>query len=232
MATSKRLKNRSQNLVHWTENKLTKVSERVVEGFIQGLPITISLEVSAIGIVEKVSFSGQFLPETLAFFDILLDFCLGKDQKTLSGLEIREIENYCRDENHIPVIEDKDFLDQARKLLENVKNNVYNFSNPDSKFDFNPQDGAFKSLRLVEKIKILESLFDLKVRPVLLKDGGNLVLEEVEQGDKVTIIVKFEGNCGTCPSSESGTLDFIRQTVQENLFDRELQVSTVLKRYL
>lgn len=226
MAISKRLKNRSEKLAHRTVNV---ISGRVVEGFIQGIPVIISLAISPQGIVEKVSFSGEFPPDTLAFIDILLDFCLGKDQKSLSTVTIREIENYCRDENHIRVINDEVFLEDARKLLENVKNNVYNFSNRDTKFDFNPTEGAFKTLRLVEKIKVLERLFDQKVRPTLIKDGGNLILEEV---DGAMITVKFEGNCGSCPSSESGTLDFIRQTIQENLFDSSLQVNTVLKRYL
>lgn len=226
MAISKRLKNRSEALKFWTD-EIPKGRE--VEVPIEGSLVKIWLNISSDGVVEKLFFKADLPPEKMAFVDILLEFSLGKDQKSLSGVLIREIENYCRDQNHIAAINDEVFLEDARKLLENVKNNVYNFSSRESEFDFDPKFGEFKNLRLVEKIKILERLFDQKIRPVLYKDGGNILLDEV---DSEVITVRFEGTCGTCPSSETGTLDFIRQTLQKNLFDTNLKVNTVLKRYL
>lgn len=226
MAISNRLKKRANELKYWSDQEQ---AGRVVEGFIQGYVVKIWLQITATGVVENVHFTSKLSPEKLAFIDVLLEFCIGKDQKTLSELSIREIENYCRDENHLPAINDEVFLEESRKLLENVKNNVYNFSSLETKFDFDPAISAFRNYRLVDKIQILERLFDQKVRPVLKKDGGNLILEEV---DDQVITVRFEGNCGSCPSSEHGTLDFIQKTLQENLFDQSLEVVTALKRYL
>ena len=65
-----------------------------------------------------------------------------------------------------------------------------------------------------EKEKIINVIFDQAVRPALAKDGGGLTLINVH-GEIIRI--RYEGACGTCPSSNQGTLRFIEETIQENL---------------
>jgi Fe-S cluster biogenesis protein NfuA len=65
-----------------------------------------------------------------------------------------------------------------------------------------------------EKEKIVNAIFDQGVRPTLANDGGDLTLIEIR--GKV-IRIRYEGACGTCPSSTQGTLKFIEEMIRENL---------------
>jgi Fe-S cluster biogenesis protein NfuA/rhodanese-related sulfurtransferase len=49
-----------------------------------------------------------------------------------------------------------------------------------------------------------------KVLPVLAADGGGLTVEKVE---KDRVFIQFEGACNGCPSSTSGELNFIKNTL-------------------
>ena len=70
---------------------------------------------------------------------------------------------------------------------------------------------AFPTLSDVEKIKIIDQLIDEIIRPALISDGGNMEIIKVE-GDKVTI--KYQGACGSCPSSTGGTLFSIERALK------------------
>ena len=54
-----------------------------------------------------------------------------------------------------------------------------------------------------ELLKQINSLLDMRVRPALAGDGGGL---EVLGLDGYTVKIRYQGACGSCPSSISGTL--------------------------
>ncbi|MGE5402647.1 MAG: NifU family protein [Ignavibacteriales bacterium] len=60
----------------------------------------------------------------------------------------------------------------------------------------------------------INSFLDQRVRPALAGDGGGL---EVLGIDGYTLRIRYQGACGSCPSSISGTLSAI-----ENLLKREI----------
>ena len=62
---------------------------------------------------------------------------------------------------------------------------------------------TFPGLPDDEKKDIIENLFDEMVRPALANDGGGLDLVGIEGYD---VKIKYQGACGSCPSSDSGTL--------------------------
>ena len=66
-----------------------------------------------------------------------------------------------------------------------------------------------KSLNEIENI-----LLDQKVRPALAGDGGGL---EVLGLEGYTVKIRYQGACGSCPSSISGTL-----TAIEGLLKRDV----------
>ena len=70
---------------------------------------------------------------------------------------------------------------------------------------------AFPSLPDNEKSKIIDQLIDEIIRPALISDGGNMEIIKVE-GNNVTI--KYQGACGTCPSSTGGTLIAIERALK------------------
>lgn len=68
-----------------------------------------------------------------------------------------------------------------------------------------------------ETLKVINDILDKRVRPALAGDGGGL--EVLDLHDK-TLTIRYQGACGSCPSSIQGTLVAI-----ENLLKREIDPS-------
>lgn len=74
-----------------------------------------------------------------------------------------------------------------------------------------------------EDRKKLEEIMDREIRPGLQADGGDIqVLELVDN----VLTVQYEGACGSCPSSRSGTLQGI-ESILRHEFREDIQVVTV-----
>ena len=72
-----------------------------------------------------------------------------------------------------------------------------------------------------EMLARINSLLDDRVRPALAGDGGGLQVMGMEGK---TIYIKYQGACGSCPSSTSGTLMAIQNLLQAEI-DEELVVT-------
>lgn len=83
-----------------------------------------------------------------------------------------------------------------------------------------PED--FFKLTLEDQIVHLNRIFDEMVRPGLAGDGGGLELLGIEGS---TVRIHYEGACGSCPSSTSGTLMYIEGALQKKAHP-ELTVAT------
>jgi Fe-S cluster biogenesis protein NfuA len=66
----------------------------------------------------------------------------------------------------------------------------------------------------------INQVLDDNVRPALAGDGGGL--EVIDYTDKV-LTVHYQGACGSCPSSTTGTL-FAIQNLLQRMIDPEIQV--------
>ena len=69
----------------------------------------------------------------------------------------------------------------------------------------------------------INEILDERIRPHLAADGGWLEIVKLEE-HKLTI--KYQGACGSCPSSLSGTLMAIEGMLQQEV-DPEMEVVTV-----
>ncbi|MBL9078971.1 MAG: NifU family protein [Planctomycetes bacterium] len=67
----------------------------------------------------------------------------------------------------------------------------------------------------------INSLLDDRVRPALAGDGGGLQVMGLEGK---TLFIRYQGACGSCPSSTSGTLLAIQNLLQAEI-DEELVVT-------
>jgi Fe-S cluster biogenesis protein NfuA len=67
----------------------------------------------------------------------------------------------------------------------------------------------------------INSLLDDRVRPALAGDGGGLQVMGLEGK---TLFIRYQGACGSCPSSTSGTLMAIQRLLQSEV-DEELVVT-------
>ena len=72
-------------------------------------------------------------------------------------------------------------------------------------------------------IRMIEALLDERIRPYLAGDGG--WLEIVELADH-TLKIRYQGACGSCPSSLSGTLMAIENMIQDEI-DPQINVIAV-----
>lgn len=113
----------------------------------------------------------------------------------------------------------EDWDEIENKVIEGINQKI-NEHDPNY-FDPNPEDERRKALT-PELLKI-EEILDRRIRPGLQGDGGDL--QAVKYEDHV-LIIKYQGACGTCPSSTTGTLEAIRAILKDE-FDPDIEVYTI-----
>ena len=74
------------------------------------------------------------------------------------------------------------------------------------------------------KLAQINELLDERIRPYLAGDGG--WLEVLELDKESTLKIRYEGACGSCPSSLTGTLMAIENMIKEEI-DPEITVIAV-----
>lgn len=84
--------------------------------------------------------------------------------------------------------------------------------------DHDPEKERRKNLS-PEMLQI-EEILDRRIRPGLQGDGGDLAALSYEDN---VLIVRYQGACGTCPSSTTGTLEAIRAILRDE-YDPEIEV--------
>jgi Fe-S cluster biogenesis protein NfuA len=113
----------------------------------------------------------------------------------------------------------EDWDEIENKVIEGINQKI-NDHDPNY-FDPNPEDERRKALT-PDLLKI-EEILDRRIRPGLQGDGGDL--QAVKYEDHV-LIIKYQGACGTCPSSTTGTLEAIRAILKDE-FDPDIEVYTI-----
>jgi len=73
------------------------------------------------------------------------------------------------------------------------------------------------------KVREIEAILDERIRPYLAGDGGWLEVVELAGN---TLRIRYEGACGSCPSSLTGTLMAIENMIKEEI-DPEIEVVAV-----
>lgn len=83
--------------------------------------------------------------------------------------------------------------------------------NPDFKV-YDPEEE--RRANLSPELRKIEDIMDKRIRPGLQGDGGDLVIQDFKEN---VLIVKYQGACGTCPSSTTGTLEAIRSILRDEV---------------
>ncbi|MCS6874846.1 MAG: NifU family protein [Pyrinomonadaceae bacterium] len=73
------------------------------------------------------------------------------------------------------------------------------------------------------KVREIEALLDERIRPYLAGDGGWLEIVDFENN---TLKIRYEGACGSCPSSLTGTLMAIENLIKREI-DPEIEVIAI-----
>ncbi len=74
-----------------------------------------------------------------------------------------------------------------------------------------------------EDRKKIEEIIDRTIRPGLQADGGDIEIIDFEQN---LLTIRYEGACGSCPSSRSGTLQGI-ESILRSEFDPHIQIAAL-----
>jgi NifU-like protein len=85
----------------------------------------------------------------------------------------------------------------------------------------------FADLGLIQKHRAVEKVLDEKVRPSLLRDGGNLEVVDMKEAAGFTEVhINYLGACKGCPSATVGTLTFVEDFLKAEL-DQNIRVLPV-----
>ena len=101
------------------------------------------------------------------------------------------------------------------------KVHVYPSESTEKKIDIDVSD--FHALPQEKKLEAIEMVLDRSIRFQLSQDGGGVDLKGLE-GNEVQI--HYQGACGDCPSSLTGTLQHIERLIKQQL-DGDLTVKSV-----
>jgi len=81
--------------------------------------------------------------------------------------------------------------------------------NPDYE-EFDPEEE--RRANLSPELKEIELVLDKTIRPGLQADGGDV--QTLSYEDNI-LLIKYQGACGTCPSSTTGTLEAIKAILRD-----------------
>ncbi|MBC7659646.1 MAG: NifU family protein [Chitinophagaceae bacterium] len=94
-------------------------------------------------------------------------------------------------------------LEEARRLIKALlPSHEADFLSPDEK----------RRTEMSPELQQIEAILDRTIRPALQGDGGDLQILGLE-GNFLTI--RYEGACGTCPSSVTGTLSAMQNILRQ-----------------
>lgn len=86
---------------------------------------------------------------------------------------------------------------------------------PNHNPDYNdPNPEADRRKNLSPELQQIELILDKTIRPGLQGDGGDI--QALTYQDNI-LMVKYQGACGTCPSSTTGTLEAIKAILRDEL---------------
>ncbi len=77
-----------------------------------------------------------------------------------------------------------------------------------------PNPEADRRKNLSPELQQIEMILDKTIRPGLQGDGGDI--QALTYQDNI-LMVKYQGACGTCPSSTTGTLEAIKAILRDEL---------------
>lgn len=110
--------------------------------------------------------------------------------------------------------EDWDYIEE--KVMDCLKMKIDEHS--PSYDDPNPEEERRKNLG--PQLLAIEDIIDRTIRPGLQGDGGDI--QCLEYKDNI-LLIRYQGACGTCPSSTTGTLEAIRAILKDE-YNPEIEV--------
>lgn len=117
------------------------------------------------------------------------------------------------------------FADDERigERIDKVKNVLIRDLPAHDPFFATEMDETARRAALSPELQQIEAILDRTIRPGLQGDGGDLEVISLEGN---TLSVRYQGACGSCPSSTAGTLMAIQGILREE-FNPELEIQSL-----
>lgn len=90
-------------------------------------------------------------------------------------------------------------------------------------FEITSSNSAVSYEDLPPELQEINAILDRTIRPGLQSDGGDLEILELKENNE--LVIRYEGACGSCPSSTSGTLYAIEGILRDE-FHPDIKVVT------
>lgn len=79
----------------------------------------------------------------------------------------------------------------------------------------------FETMTVVGQLKAVEEIIDADIRPMLIMDGGNMEIIDIQKTNKnIDIYIRYLGACSGCASGATGTLFAIEDILKNKLSQR------------
>jgi len=112
-----------------------------------------------------------------------------------------------------------DLLAAEDKIIQLIKEKILGH---DPTFKVEGDEGERRA-KLPPELQKIEEILDRTIRPYLQGDGGDIEVVSLVDGQ---LAVRYQGACGSCPSSTMGTLMGIESILREE-FDPDIEVIPV-----
>ncbi len=202
---------RGQNFVH---------TEHGAEGANDHISMTVLVDADEI--IQDIRFATLASAVGLLTFDLLSEWCIGKQLREVGVLTPILLNEYAEDEDYGFAVgdtgasaPDKPYVILTKLAGRSQKKN--------EKKEASKKSGAtadqlpWDEVGLFEKVRRIEETLDEHVREALANDGGGIELIDLREGNATELVVQYTGQCGDCGSALGGTLQFIEDTLEANL---------------
>ena len=132
---------------------------------------------------------------------------------------LRALKTSCRTGTKEESADGNPLKDQVWKVIDN--NVTLYQSNKAAKIEVDIL--KFSSMSDEEKINAIEMVLNRSIRTNLAQDGGGVEVKGIE-GNNVKI--HYQGACGSCPTSTTGTLQYIQTQLKQQLH-QDLTVQSI-----
>jgi len=87
-------------------------------------------------------------------------------------------------------------------------------------------NNEFRSYSREKQVEILEDALQRYIRPILIKDGGNIALIDYIESPEIEIRLVYQGNCAGCTMASTSTYEVIMKTLSQ-VIDENIRVYVI-----
>lgn len=85
---------------------------------------------------------------------------------------------------------------------------------------------VFRSHSKAKQLEVIDDAIERYIRPILVKDGGNIVLLDYINDPEIEIRLAYQGNCAGCSMASTSTYELIMSTLSQ-VIDENIRVYVI-----